>query len=182
MTTRTDTKNSIKKISQVINLLGRIMGLVIKEQEGIDLLNKVEKVRQLSKAARSGNKAKFNELKKYISKLSPRDSLIVARSFNQFLNIANLVENVYSVHKVDNYNFRKAQGTNEFIVLEDAISHLLKDTKIIFLLEFRSNVIIFCLVSFTFNKSETKENSEFEICFFKLKMLNFSSTNRIRFS
>ncbi len=40
------------------------MGLVIKEQEGIDLLNKVEKVRQLSKAARSGNKAKFNELKK----------------------------------------------------------------------------------------------------------------------
>ena len=108
MTTRTDTKNSIKKISQVINLLGRIMGLVIKEQEGIDLLNKVEKVRQLSKAARSGNKAKFNELKKYISKLSPRDSLIVARSFNQFLNIANLVENVYSVHKVDNYNFRKA--------------------------------------------------------------------------
>ena len=64
MTTRTDTKNSIKKISQVINLLGRIMGLVIKEQEGIDLLNKVEKVRQLSKAARSGNKAKFNELKK----------------------------------------------------------------------------------------------------------------------
>ena len=130
MTTRTDTKNSIKKISQVINLLGRIMGLVIKEQEGIDLLNKVEKVRQLSKAARSGNKAKFNELKKYISKLSPRDSLIVARSFNQFLNIANLVENVYSVHKVDNYNFRKAQGTNEFIVLEDAISHLLKDTKI----------------------------------------------------
>ena len=130
MTTRTDTKNSIKKISQVINLLGRIMGLVIKEQEGIDLLNKVEKVRQLSKAARSGNKAKFNELKKYISKLSPRDSLIVARSFNQFLNIANLVENVYSVHKVDNYNFRKAQGTNEFIILEDAISHLLKDTKI----------------------------------------------------
>ena len=43
MTTRTDTKNSIKKISQVINLLGRIMGLVIKEQEGIDLLNKVDK-------------------------------------------------------------------------------------------------------------------------------------------
>ena len=39
MTTRTDTKTSIKKISQVINLLGRIMGLVIKEQEGIDLLS-----------------------------------------------------------------------------------------------------------------------------------------------
>ena len=58
MTTRTDTKNSIKKISQVINLLGRIMGLVIKEQEGVDLLNKVEKVRQLSKAARSHGNSK----------------------------------------------------------------------------------------------------------------------------
>ena len=32
-----NNKSSIKKISEIVNLLGRILGLVIKEQEGIRL-------------------------------------------------------------------------------------------------------------------------------------------------
>ena len=130
MAKKNNKKSSIKKISEIINLLGRILGLVIKEQEGIRLYNKVEKIRNLSKSARNGNQKSFNKLKKNISELTPRESPVVARSFSQFLNLSNLVESLYSVHKVDDYNFRKAQGTNEFIVLEEAISHLLKDTSV----------------------------------------------------
>tara|TARA_B100000287_G_scaffold21429_1_gene21191 strand:+ start:619 stop:3333 length:2715 start_codon:yes stop_codon:yes gene_type:complete len=130
MAKKNNKKSSIKKISEIINLLGRILGLVIKEQEGIRLYNKVEQIRNLSKSARNGNQKSFNKLKRSISKLTPRESLVVARSFSQFLNLSNLVESLYSVHKVDDYNFRKAQGTNEFIVLEEAISHLLKDTSV----------------------------------------------------
>ena len=130
MANKYNKKSSIKKISEIINLLGIILGLVIKEQEGTQLYNKVEQIRKLSKSARNGKQESFNKLKKSISKLSPRESLIVARSFSQFLNLSNLVESLYSVHKVDDYNFRKAQGTNEFIVLEEAISHLLKDTSV----------------------------------------------------
>ena len=130
MTKKYNKKSSIKKISEIINLLGRILGLVIKEQEGTRLYNKVEQIRILSKSARYGNQKSFNKLKKSISKLTPKESLIVARSFSQFLNLSNLVESLYSVHKVDDYNFRKAQGTNEFIVLEEAVSHLLKDTSV----------------------------------------------------
>ena len=121
---------SIKKISEVINLLGKILGLVIKEQEGSRLYKKVEKIRKLSKAARTGDTKSFNNLKSNISKLSPKESLVVARCFNQFLNLSNLVESLYSVHKVDDYNFRKAQGTNEFVVLENAISDLLSNKSI----------------------------------------------------
>ena len=36
--------------------------------------------------------------------------------------------------------------------------------------------------SFILDLLKIKECSEFEICFFKLEVLNFSSTNRIRFS
>ena len=130
MTKKYNKISSIKKISEIINLLGRILGLVIKEQEGVHFYNKVEKIRKLSKSSRRGNQKSFNKLKLSISNLSPKESLVVSRSFSQFLNLSNLVESLYSVHKVDDYNFRKAQGTNEFIVLEDAILHLLRDTSV----------------------------------------------------
>ena len=51
---------------------------------------------------------------------------MIARSFTQFLNLSNLAESLYSVYKIDSFKIRKAQGTNEFIILEDAIANLLK--------------------------------------------------------
>jgi|TARA_B110000285_G_scaffold235077_1_gene314622 phosphoenolpyruvate carboxylase len=124
------TDISIQKISEVINLIGTILGLVIKEQEGARYYKKVEKIRKLSKLSRTGDTKSFNNLKSNISNLTPKESLVVARSFNQFLNLSNLVESLYSVHKVDDYDFRKAQGTNEFIILENAISDLLSNKSI----------------------------------------------------
>ena len=130
---------SIKKLSRVVHLLGEILGFVIKEQEGVNFYNKVEKirtlskssrVRTLSKASRDRNKRSFNKLKSNIAKLSPKESLVVARSFSQFLNISNLAESLYSIHKVHDYKFQKTQGTNEFIILEDAIKNLLKHKSI----------------------------------------------------
>jgi phosphoenolpyruvate carboxylase len=56
--------------------------------------------------------------------------LVVARSFNKFLNFSNLAESLDSVHKIDSGKVRKAQGTNEFTILEDAISRLLKKKNI----------------------------------------------------
>ena len=50
------------KLSNTIHLLGKILGLVIKEQEGIKLFNKVEKIRILSKASRDKkNKQKLSK-------------------------------------------------------------------------------------------------------------------------
>ena len=40
------------KLSKTIHLLGEILGFVIKEQEGISIFNKIEKIRVLSKASR----------------------------------------------------------------------------------------------------------------------------------
>ena len=125
-------KEPLLKLSKIIHLLGEILGLVIKEQEGISSFNKVEKIRILSKASRDNQSQKkndkaFRQLKSNITNLSPQESLVVARSFSQFLNISNLAESLYSVHKIHNYNINEAQVTNEFIILEEAISRILKN-------------------------------------------------------
>ena len=121
------------ELSKNINLLGNILGKVVKEQEGIKLYNKIEQIRFLSKASRGAKKKiKLNETKKFrqlissIKKLSSKESLIIARSFNKFLNFSNLAESLDSVHKIDEGKNQKAQGTNAFTLLEEAINRLLK--------------------------------------------------------
>jgi len=129
-------RNANIELSKIVSLLGKILGSVIKEQEGITLYNKIEEIRSLSKASRgkkTKKKIKLNETKKFrqlisnIKKLKPQESLVVARSFNKFLNFSNLAESLDSVHKIDSGKVSKAQGTNEFTILEDAILRLLKN-------------------------------------------------------
>ncbi len=127
--------NLSPKLSDTVHLLGNILGSVIKEQEGSSLFNKVEKIRILSKKSRGNKNTKevsraFNSLKANIIKLNPKESLVIARSFSQFLNFSNLAESLFSVHKIHSSKVRKAQGTNEFIILEDAIANLLKKKSI----------------------------------------------------
>ena len=127
------------ELSKIVSLLGKILGIVVKEQEGIILYNKIEEIRSLSKASRgtkSKKKIKLNETKKFrqlistINKLKPKESLVIARSFSKFLNFSNLAESLDSVHKIDEGRVQKAQGTNAFTILEDAIERLLKQKSI----------------------------------------------------
>jgi len=123
------------ELSKIVSLLGKILGIVVKEQEGLLLYNKIEEIRSLSKASRgtkNKKKIKLNETKKFrqliatINKLKPKESLVIARSFSKFLNFSNLAESLDSVHKIDEGNIQKAQGTNAFTILEDGIDRLLK--------------------------------------------------------
>jgi len=127
------------QLSKIVSLLGKILGVVVKEQEGLQLYNKIEEIRSLSKASRgtkNKKKIKLNETKKFrqliatINKLKPKESLVIARSFSKFLNFSNLAESLDSVHKIDEGNVQKAQGTNAFIILEDGIDRLLKQKSI----------------------------------------------------
>jgi len=135
MAKRTKYKIANIELSKIINLLGKILGIVVKEQEGLPLYNKIEEIRSLSKASRgtkNKKKIKLNETKKFrqliskINKLKPKESLVIARSFSKFLNFSNLAESLNSVHKIDEGNIQKIQGTNAFAILEEAIDRLLK--------------------------------------------------------
>ena len=127
------------ELSKIVSLLGKILGIVVKEQEGLLLYNKIEEIRSLSKASRgtkSKKKIKLNETRNFrqliskINKLKPKESLVIARSFSKFLNFSNLAESLDSVHKIDEGSVQKAQGTNAFTILEDAIDRLLKQKSI----------------------------------------------------
>jgi phosphoenolpyruvate carboxylase len=135
MVKKTNLKTKNIELSKIISLLGNILGKVVKEQEGTEVYNRIEQIRFLSKASRgakSKKKIKLNETKKFrqlissIKKLSPKDSLIIARSFSKFLNFSNLAESLDNVHKIDEGNNQKKQELDSFIILEEAIEKLLK--------------------------------------------------------
>ena len=120
------------ELSKTIHLLGEILGLVIKEQEGSLIFNKIEKIRVLSKASRGkGNQRKknnsFTKLKSAIFKLSAKESLLISRSFSKFLDFSNIAESLFSIHNIHDHNIRKTQGTNEIVILEEAIMDVFKN-------------------------------------------------------
>ena len=107
------------ELSKIVSLLGKILGIVVKEQEGLLLYNKIEEIRSLSKASRgtkNKKKIKLNETKKFrqlistINKLKPKESLVIARSFSKFLNFSNLAESLDSIHKLTKVMFKKHKG------------------------------------------------------------------------
>ncbi len=113
------------ELSSTIHLLGEILGSIIKKQESLDLFNKIEKIRSLSKLSRGNNKIKnkkaFNKLKLEISKINASESLIIAKSFSRFLDFANIAESLYSIQNIHDHNIRKIQETNEIVILEEAL-------------------------------------------------------------
>ena len=119
-------------LSKTIRLLGEILGNIIKEQEGLSVFNKIEKIRALSKSSR-GKRGKntinrsFTKLKREISKLNAKDTLVIARSFSKFLDFSNIAESLFSIHNIHDHNIRKTQETNEIVILEEAILDVFKN-------------------------------------------------------
>jgi len=94
-------------LSEDIKLLGALLGEVIAEHNGVDIFNCVERVRQLSKEARSGDMNQFSELNKLLAGLSDEDACTVARAFSHFLNLANIAEQVHRVRRRQDYALQR---------------------------------------------------------------------------
>ncbi|AQP98363.1 MULTISPECIES: phosphoenolpyruvate carboxylase [Pseudoalteromonas] len=82
-----------------VNLLGQLLGQTIKDAQGQAILDKVEEIRALSKSSRSGNEDDRQALIKVLHALSDEELLPVARSFNHFLNLANVAEQFHTVSR-----------------------------------------------------------------------------------
>ncbi|MBH0056829.1 phosphoenolpyruvate carboxylase [Pseudoalteromonas sp. SWXJZ94C] len=82
-----------------VNLLGQLLGQTIKDAQGQAILDKVEEIRALSKSSRSGNEDDRQALIEVLHALSDEELLPVARSFNHFLNLANVAEQFHTVSR-----------------------------------------------------------------------------------
>jgi phosphoenolpyruvate carboxylase len=83
-----------------IRLLGRILGDVIREQEGVAIFNLIEQIRVLSvRFHRHGDENANKELKKLLKGLSADDAVKVIRAFTYFSHLANLAEDRHQLRR-----------------------------------------------------------------------------------
>ncbi|MFU8814562.1 MAG: phosphoenolpyruvate carboxylase [Pseudomonadales bacterium] len=75
-----------------VRLLGHLLGQVIERARGAPFLQRIESIRKLAKAARTGDESDWQRLSEYLAEIPADDMVDVARAFNQFLNLANLAE------------------------------------------------------------------------------------------
>ncbi len=95
-------KNTLKDqpLVEDIRLLGRILGDVIREQEGVAAYDLIEEVRKLSVAfRRDADHEADKALKKLLKSLSGDQTVSVIRAFTYFSHLANLAEDRHRIRR-----------------------------------------------------------------------------------
>src|SRR6476619_1253585 len=83
-----------------IRLLGRILGDVIREQEGPEAYELIERVRQLSVAFRlKRDTSAGRTLDRLLKHLSSEQTVSVVRAFSYFSHLANIAEDRHHVRR-----------------------------------------------------------------------------------
>ena len=83
-----------------IRLLGRMLGDVIREHEGVKTFELIEQIRQLSVAyRRQADQAADKQLKKLLKGLSNDQAVSVIRAFTYFSHLANLAEDRHHIRR-----------------------------------------------------------------------------------
>ena len=111
-----------------IRFLGNLLGDTIREQEGEDIFELIEKVRRLSVSyRRHEDVAAGKALDKILKSLSPDEAVVVIRAFTFFLHFINIAEDQSQLRSIDdarkssptkgepgslNYSFAKLDRSN----------------------------------------------------------------------
>lgn len=94
------SKNEDQPLIDDIRLLGRILGDVIREQEGEPTFALVEKIRSLSVAfRRDADQGADRALKNLLKGLSAAETVRVIRAFTYFSHLANLAEDRHQIRR-----------------------------------------------------------------------------------
>ncbi|GAA0752575.1 phosphoenolpyruvate carboxylase [Ideonella azotifigens] len=112
-----DATEKNKPLVEDIRLLGRILGDVIREQEGRPAFDLIERVRQLSVAYRIKKDASAGRvLDRLLKNLSADQTVSVIRAFSYFSHLANIAEDR---HHVRRRMYHEAAGTHQ----EGSLAH-----------------------------------------------------------
>ena len=94
------TRNNERPLVEDIRLLGRLLGDVIREQEGVAAYELIEQVRKLSVAfRRDADQDADKALKKLLKSLSGDQTVSVIRAFTYFSHLANLAEDRHHIRR-----------------------------------------------------------------------------------
>lgn len=93
-------KDNERPLVEDIRLLGRILGDVIREQEGVEAYELVERIRKLSVAfRRDADHEADRALKTLLKSLSGDQAVRVIRAFTYFSHLANLAEDRHHIRR-----------------------------------------------------------------------------------
>ena len=93
-------KNSEIPLTEDIRLLGKILGDVVREQDGDAVYGLVEQIRKLSVSFhRDANQKANQELTKLLKGLSSESAMKVLRAFTYFSHLANLAEDRHHIRR-----------------------------------------------------------------------------------
>jgi phosphoenolpyruvate carboxylase len=99
-TTGRRTRDNEKPLVEDIRLLGRLLGDVIREQEGVQAYELVERIRKLSVAfRRDADQDADRALKTLLKSLSGDQAVSVIRAFTYFSHLANLAEDRHHIRR-----------------------------------------------------------------------------------
>jgi phosphoenolpyruvate carboxylase len=112
-------------LSHDIQLIGDLLGQVLREQEGQEVYDLVERVRALAKAGRAGDPGARDELQALISGLPVRDMHRVARAFAQFLALSNIAEQQHRIRRRRQYQADSSAPPQRGSV-DESLAHLIQ--------------------------------------------------------
>jgi phosphoenolpyruvate carboxylase len=100
MDTAKRAKDNERPLVEDIRFLGRILGDVIREQEGLSAYELIEKIRSLSVAfRRDADHEADKALKKLLKGISGDQTVSVIRAFTYFSHLANLAEDRHHIRR-----------------------------------------------------------------------------------
>src|SRR5262249_37103545 len=84
-----------------IRLLGRILGDTVREQEGADVFDLVERIRQTSvRCHRDEDRAARRELETILDGMSISDTVRIVRAYSYFSHLANIAEDHNNIRQM----------------------------------------------------------------------------------
>ena len=108
-----------------VRFLNSVLLETIREQEGEQVYELVEKIRQLSRESRSASEESFVSLQSYLQKLPVEQMIPVARAFTYILSLANIAEQHHRVRRRRFY-LRNPKSTPQRASLEATFTELLQ--------------------------------------------------------
>ena len=98
-----DTADPHAPLRDDVRRLGELLGETLRERQGQELFDTVERVRALSKAGRGGDARALDQLADLLRSLPVETTVPVARAFSHFLTLANIAEQHHRVRRRRSY-------------------------------------------------------------------------------
>jgi phosphoenolpyruvate carboxylase len=105
MTTELKANDSSLPLRRDVKLLGQMLGEILVNHGGMELLDTVEKIRAMSKSLRiQFNREIYSELKQEITNLTPPMRKQVIRAFSMYFHLINIAEQNHRIRRRRQYH------------------------------------------------------------------------------